>query len=89
MRFIFSRPVENIRGFTREVIIEITASIESQELRRCQSNEIGVLDILNTHVPDQQRTLSEKLQTSCGYKHNETTFTYELDVSFAPTYAFV
>ena len=39
--YIFSRPVEYIRGFTREVIIEITANIESQELRRCQSNEIG------------------------------------------------
>lgn len=36
-----NRPVEYIRGLTREVIIEITANIESQELRRCQSNKIG------------------------------------------------
>jgi len=33
--------VEYIRGFTREVVIEITANIESQELRRCQNSEIG------------------------------------------------
>ena len=38
---IFSRPVEYIGGFTTEVIIEITTNIESQEPRRCQSNEIG------------------------------------------------
>ncbi len=37
----FSRPVEYLRGFTREVVIEVTANIESQELRRCQSSEIG------------------------------------------------
>ena len=33
--------MEYIRGFTREVVIEITGNIESQELRRCQNNEIG------------------------------------------------
>ncbi|XP_068719362.1 uncharacterized protein [Montipora capricornis] len=36
-----NRPVEYIRGFTREVVIEITANIESQEMRRCQNSEIG------------------------------------------------
>jgi len=33
--------VECIRGFAREVVIEITANIEIQELRRCQNSEIG------------------------------------------------
>ena len=33
--------MEYIRGFTREVVIEVTANIESQELRRVQTHEIG------------------------------------------------
>lgn len=35
------RPVENIRGFSRETVIEITTNIESQELRRCENEVIG------------------------------------------------
>ena len=30
---IFFRPVENIRGFSRETVIEVTTNIESQERR--------------------------------------------------------
>ena len=30
---IFLRPVENIRGFSRETVIEVTTNIESQERR--------------------------------------------------------
>ena len=35
------RPVENIRGFSRETVIEITCNIESQEYRRCEIIDIG------------------------------------------------
>ena len=35
------KPVENIRGFSRETVIEITCNIESQEYRRCE-----IIDIL-------------------------------------------
>ena len=35
------RPVENIRGFSRETVIEITTNIESQELRRLENEVIG------------------------------------------------
>ena len=37
-------PVENIRGFSRETVIEITTNIESQELRRCENEIIGYLE---------------------------------------------
>ncbi|XP_063448946.1 uncharacterized protein LOC134728306 isoform X2 [Mytilus trossulus] len=33
-----NRPMENLRGFTRETFIDITANIESQEHRRRQNN---------------------------------------------------
>ena len=35
------RPMTDIRGFTREVLIEITGNIESQEFRRRQNSEFG------------------------------------------------
>lgn len=37
----FIRPVEYMRGFTREVVTEVTANIESQEMRRLQNGDIG------------------------------------------------
>ena len=43
----FIRPVEYIRGFTREVVIEVTANIESQEMRRLQNGDIRYPE--NTH----------------------------------------
>ena len=30
-----------IRGFSREIVVEVTANIESQELRYTQNQEIG------------------------------------------------
>ena len=39
------KPVENIRGFSRETVIEITTNIESQELRRCEKL-LGIQNIL-------------------------------------------
>ncbi|OWF45548.1 hypothetical protein KP79_PYT07067 [Mizuhopecten yessoensis] len=36
-----NRPMDNIRGFTRETFIEITTNIESQEVRRLQNAEFG------------------------------------------------
>ncbi|KAK3716248.1 hypothetical protein QZH41_018049, partial [Actinostola sp. cb2023] len=36
-----NRPVENICGFSRETVIEITTNIESQEARRRINNEVG------------------------------------------------
>ena len=38
---IFFRPVENIRGFSRETVIEVTTNIESQERRRLLNEELG------------------------------------------------
>ena len=35
------RPVENICGFSRKTVIEVTTNIESQERRRLQNNVIG------------------------------------------------
>ncbi len=37
----FSRPTDNIQGFTYQTLIELTANIESQELRRQQNSDIG------------------------------------------------
>ncbi|KAK3752537.1 hypothetical protein QZH41_016313 [Actinostola sp. cb2023] len=36
-----NRPVENICGFSRETVIEITTNIESQEARRRINKEVG------------------------------------------------
>lgn len=35
------RPVDCIRGFSRETLVEMTTNIESQEYRRRLKNEIG------------------------------------------------
>ena len=47
------RPVENIRSFSRETVVEITCNVESQEYRRCEIIDIGYLE--------QWRTLHEIL----------------------------
>lgn len=47
--------MEYIRGFPREVVLKITPNIERQELRNCR---IMKLDILNTHMQNQQCTFS-------------------------------
>ncbi len=39
--FLFCRPIDGIRGFTRETVIEITTNIESQERRRLLNNSLG------------------------------------------------
>ena len=42
MFFFFSlRPVDCIRGFSRETLVEMTTNIESQEYCRRLNNEIG------------------------------------------------
>ena len=38
---LYFRPIENVCGFLRETVIEVTTNIESQEMRRCQNEEIG------------------------------------------------
>ena len=38
---VLFRPVENICGFSRETVIEITTNIESQEARRRINKEVG------------------------------------------------
>lgn len=35
------RPVDHIRGFSRETVIEVTTNIESQEMRRHENGTIG------------------------------------------------
>ena len=62
--------MENLRGFTREVVIEVTANIESQELRRLQ-NEVIV-------YPEHPRAGStEDLECFFGVAHSKlgTVFT--------------
>jgi hypothetical protein len=36
-----SRPMGNVRGLTYQTLIEVTANIESQEMRRCDNSRIG------------------------------------------------
>lgn len=38
---VFFRPMENIRGFTRETFVEVTTNIESQEMRRIMNSDLG------------------------------------------------
>lgn len=38
---VLFRPVDKIRGLTRESVIEITTNIESQEIRRLENSTIG------------------------------------------------
>ena len=40
MLLYFSR-MDDIRGFTRELFVEVTTNIESQELRRAQNRFLG------------------------------------------------
>ena len=35
------RPMDDIRGFSRETFVEITTNIESQESRRCMQPALG------------------------------------------------
>ena len=40
--FLFAfRPVDHVRGFTRETLVALFANIESQEMRRHRVEEIG------------------------------------------------
>ena len=48
---IFFRPVESIRGFSRETVIEVTTNIESQERRRLLNEELGYAE----HPTDHRR----------------------------------
>ena len=67
------RPVENIRGFSRETVIEITCNIESQECRRCE-----IID-LTDHLPnflifDKFTSLPSNMKL---YKRDYSTLNYE------------
>lgn len=39
--FFLPRPINGIRGFSRETVVEVTTNIESQEFRRRQNAVIG------------------------------------------------
>jgi hypothetical protein len=68
--YICFRPVENIRGFSRETVIEVTTNIESQEYRRRENEAIG--------YPEHPRAGgTDNLETFFGIVHMNlvTTFT--------------
>lgn len=68
--YICFRPVENIRGFSRETVIEVTTNIESQEYRRRENEAIG--------YPEHPRAGgTDDLETFFGIVHMNlgTTFT--------------
>ena len=69
---VFTRPVEYLCGFTREVVIQLTTNIESQEFRRSQNDEIG--------YPEHPRAGStEDLECFFGVTHSKlgTVFTLQ------------
>ena len=49
---IFFRPVENIRGFSGETVIEVTTNIERQERRRLLNKELGCAEHPRAAVTD-------------------------------------
>lgn len=53
---IFFRPVENIRGFSGETVIEVTTNIESQERRRLLNKELGCVEHPRAAVTDDLET---------------------------------
>lgn len=53
---IFFRPVENIRGFSGETVIEVTTNIESQERRRLLNEELGCAEHPRAAVTDDLET---------------------------------
>jgi len=50
------RPVENICGFSREAVTEVTTNIESQEQRKLQNNAIGYPEHPRAGVADDLET---------------------------------
>ena len=56
LSIIFFRPVENIRGFSRETVIEVTTNIESQERRRLLNKELGYAEHPRAAVTDDLET---------------------------------
>ena len=54
--YFLSRPIENIKGFSRETIIEVTTNIESQEQRRVLNNELGYAEHPRAAVTDDLET---------------------------------
>lgn len=75
-----SRPVENIRGFSRETVIEITSNIESQEYRR--------REIINIGYPEHPRAGgTDDLETFFGIVHRNigTVFTLKQFKEYWPS----
>ena len=75
-----SRPVENIRGFSRETVIEITSNIESQEYRRREIIDIGYPEHLRAGGTDD-------LETFFGIDHRNigTVFTLKQFKEYWPS----
>ena len=53
----FCRPTTNVRGFSRETLVEITTNIESQEYRRRENNIIGYAEHPRAGGTDDLETL--------------------------------
>lgn len=54
--YFISRPVDRIRGFSRETLVEMTTNIESQERRRRENNSIGYAEHPRTGGTDDLET---------------------------------
>ena len=70
------RPVENLCGFSRETIIELTTNIESQELRRCQSSAIGYEEHPRAGSTDDRETFFGILHHNLGNIFTLSDFKY-------------
>lgn len=55
--FFLSRPVDCVRGFSRETLVELTTNIESQEHRRRINCELGYAEHPRAGVTDDLETL--------------------------------
>ena len=64
------RPTNNICGFSRETLVEMTTNIESQEFRRRENDELGYAEHPRACGTDDLETLF-----SIAHRKLGTTFT--------------
>lgn len=69
-RCLIFRPTNNICGFSRETLVEITTNIESQEFRRRENDELGYCEHPRAGGTDDLETLFSLAHRKLG-----TTFT--------------
>ena len=63
---VISRPVENILGFSRQMVVEVTTNIESQEQRRLIKDVIGYPEHTRAAVTDDLKAFYAKTHRDLG-----------------------